>query len=163
MEVTSEAAKNGVVNQIVAYPYASMWKMAGVRNAINARKTSSVGSGYTWSPMAPMTAATIMATSGRASRIVRSIGIRSRSDYDVADEADRAGADPAGITRSGPARRRAAPRRGAGRGTYESGCSVRHVTKSLSFASTVSITWLSTYSGDSPRNCAYAYKVSLVS
>src|SRR5712691_11853902 len=105
MDVTSEAAKNGVVNQIVAYPYASRWKMAGVRHAINARKTSSVGSGYTWSPVAPMTAVTIMATSGRASRMVRSISTLSGSDHEVADEADRAGPDPADITRSEPARR----------------------------------------------------------
>src|SRR5712691_10807363 len=105
MEVTSEAAKNGVVNQIVVYPYANRWKMAGVRNAINARNTSSVGSGYTWSPVAPMTAATIMATSGRASRMVRSISILSGSDHDVVEEADRAGPAPADITRSGPVRR----------------------------------------------------------
>ena len=35
-------------------------------------------------------------------------------------------------------------------------------TNSLSLARTVSISWLSTYSVDSPSMCAYAYKVSLI-
>ena len=42
----------------------------------------------------------------------------------------------------------------SGSGTYESGCSARHATNSLSFASIVSTNWCSTSLPVSPMNCA---------
>src|SRR5690606_1589075 len=47
-------------------------------------------------------------------------------------------------------------------GTHESGWVTRHCRNSLSLPSTVSMTWLRTYSVGSPMNRAYAYSVSLV-
>src|SRR5256885_11470667 len=45
-------------------------------------------------------------------------------------------------------------------GTNDCGWSARHAANSLSLASTVSITALTTYDGSSPMNAAYAHKVS---
>src|ERR1700709_629959 len=45
IDVSREVAKNGVVNQSVAYPYTSTRKTAGLRSSINCRYTFAVSTG----------------------------------------------------------------------------------------------------------------------
>src|SRR5690242_18941181 len=97
----------------------------------------------------------IPATTERASRTVRSIDASGIAQHlYLVVTTGSACSDEIGTPE-----RRVAPALGplgrpAGRGTNESGCDARQWTNSLSFASTVSITSLSTYSVDSPRKYA---------
>src|SRR5712691_8235514 len=70
---TIEAARKGVENHSVAYPYVRTWKTGGFRAAINARKRLSDCTGYACSPHVPPHIATTIATSPRASTTVRNM------------------------------------------------------------------------------------------
>src|SRR5262245_13062907 len=158
-DINSEAARYGVVNQSVAYPYVSTDSTPGARSPIRPRNTSSCEIGYARSPHRPTAPDIANAITPRASTILRSI------EHHPAQRSAAVAVSPDGAT---PWSARRVPTlfrrdRSCTRGTYEPWCDSRHFTNSLSRASTVSMTWLSTYSVDSPRNCAYAYSVSLFS
>src|SRR5262245_63134346 len=158
-DINSEAPKYGVVNQSVAYPYVSTDRTPGARSPIRPRNTSSCEIGYARSPHRPTAPDIANAITPRASTILRSI------EHHPAQRSAAVAVSPDGAT---PWSARRVPTlfrrdRSCTRGTYEPWCDSRHFTNSLSRASTVSMTWLSTYSVDSPRNCAYAYSGSLFS
>src|SRR4051812_35700835 len=72
-DINSDAAKYGVVNQRVAYPYLRTASTPGARSPINPRNTSSCEIGYVRSPQTPAPADIARATSARASTILRSM------------------------------------------------------------------------------------------
>jgi hypothetical protein len=72
-DIRSDAAKYGVVNQSVAYPYVRTDSILGARSPIRPRNTSSCETGYEWRPHKPTPADIARATRVRASTILRSI------------------------------------------------------------------------------------------
>src|SRR5882672_12499625 len=71
IDVSIEAAKNGVVNHSAAYPYASTRNAAGFRSSISCRYTLERSSGYAWTPYAPTPVAITNAANARCSRNIR--------------------------------------------------------------------------------------------
>ena len=71
IDVSIDAAKNGVVNHSAAYPYASTRNAVGFCSSISCRYTLEWSSGYEWTPYAPTPAAINNAASARCSRNIR--------------------------------------------------------------------------------------------
>src|SRR5438067_3264466 len=141
---TIDPAKNGVENHIVAYPYVRTWKTVALCAAIRARTRLSGSTGYACSPHVPTPAAITIAPSPRASTTVRSMVAFLSSDQLTSDDVANSVLDGGAGGRRRPAPPRVSRTRVAPCGTNDCGWSMRHFAKSLSFASTVSITWLST-------------------
>src|SRR3977135_2254617 len=74
-DAARDATRNEVVNQRVAYPYAITLNTNGLRSSIIARNTLSAFIGCMNRPQVPTAAATVIATSARASKRNRSMVI----------------------------------------------------------------------------------------
>src|SRR4051812_46609883 len=72
-DISRDAAKYGVVNQSVAYPYVKTESTPGARSPIRPRNTSSCEMGYARKPHTPIPPDIVRATRARASTILRSM------------------------------------------------------------------------------------------